>query len=345
MNKYTAIDLFSGCGGLSFGLEKAGFDVRVAVEIDPSAVMTYQKNHPGTRVIQSDIKKISGQDLIQAARIGDACLDLLAGCPPCQGFSRITTRNRPDHNDPRNKLVLDFLRITKELRPRLVLLENVPGLSRTKLFSKLLSALEKAGYHTDWAVLDASDFNVPQRRKRLIMMASRVGDLKVPKGSGAKRTVRDCIGRLAKPRKAHDVLQKMHLKNSSRIKKMISRVPRNGGSRAAWGDEAQLACHKRTPGFRDVYGRMRWDDVAPTLTSGCFNPSKGRFLHPSQNRPITLREAALLQSFPRRYRFPPKLGLTIISRLIGDALPPRFGEAQGRYLFNFLISRQHFGGW
>ena len=338
--RYSAIDLFSGCGGLSLGLERAGFGVRAAVEIDLVAAATYKKNHPHTAVIQDDIRNVTGRDLKRAAKIGNATFDLLAGCPPCQGFSRIKRKNKPSSDDSRNDLILDFLRIAKELRPKMVLLENVPGLEKNGRFARMLKALQGLGYKTDWAVLNAADFGVPQRRKRLIMMASRVGniEIEIPKKSGNRRTVRDCIGDLEAPRSAVDPLQRMHLKNTPRIKKLIVRIPPDGGSRTAWGKRAQLACHKKIQGFRDVYGRMKWDEVAPTLTGGCYNPSKGRFLHPVQNRPITLREAALLQTFPRRYHFPPELSLETIARMIGDALPPLFGEVQGRHLMRRLAS-------
>lgn len=333
-----AIDLFSGCGGLSLGLENAGFSVRAAVEIDPTAVAVYRKNHPRAVVIEKDIRKVELKDLRKAAGIGNKKLDLLAGCPPCQGFSRIKTKNKPITRDPRNSLVLHYLRIAKGLRPRMVLLENVPGLAKDHRFKRLVRELESIGYQTDWGILNAADFGVPQRRKRLIMMASLVDDIQVPEGTGVTKTVRQTIERLKPPAKSKDVLQKLHLNNTPRIKKLIAKIPRNGGSRVALGKQAQLDCHKKTEGFRDIYGRMKWDKVAPTLTGGCYNPSRGRFLHPTQNRAITLREAALLQTFPRSYSFAPASGLIKIAGLIGDALPPVFGEAQAKHLIEHIKS-------
>ncbi len=333
-----AIDLFSGCGGLSLGLEKAGFVVRAAVEIDPTAAAVYRKNHPHAVVIEKDIRKVEVKDLRKAAGIGGRKLDLLAGCPPCQGFSRIKTKNKPISRDPRNSLVLHYLRIAKGLRPKMVLLENVPGLAKDHRFKRLVRELENMGYKTDWDILNAADFGVPQRRKRLIMMASLIGDIKVPEGAGVEKTVRQTIERLKPPKMTSDSMQRIHLKSTPRIKKLIAKIPRNGGSRVALGRKAQLKCHKRTEGFKDIYGRMKWDDVAPTLTGGCYNPSRGRFLHPTQNRPITLREAALLQTFPRGYSFKPASGLIKIARLIGDALPPLFGEAQARHLIEHIKS-------
>ena len=334
--KFYAIDLFSGCGGLSLGLERAGFEVRAAVEIDELAAATYKRNHSQTTIIQDDIRNITVKDLKRAAGLGRATLDLLAGCPPCQGFSRIKRKDKSNGDDPRNDFVLDFLGIAKELRPRIVLLENVPGLGKDRRFTRMVRELQHLGYSCDWSILNAADFGVPQRRKRLILVASRLGAISVPSKTGVHKTVRDYIGDLDAPRKTGDVLQKMYSKNTPRIKKLIAKIPQNGGSRDALGRKAQLPCHQRIDGFKDVYGRMKWDDVAPTLTSGCCNPSKGRFLHPVQNRSITLREAALLQTFPRRYRFPAKAGVTAIARMIGDALPPILGKAQGRHIINFL---------
>jgi DNA (cytosine-5)-methyltransferase 1 len=330
--------LFSGCGGLSLGLENAGFRVRAAVEIDPTAAAVYRKNHPRTFVIEKDIRKVELKDLRKAAGIGNRKLDLLAGCPPCQGFSRIKTKNKPISRDPRNSLVLHYLRIAKGLRPKMVLLENVPGLAKDRRFKKMLRELEDIGYKTDWDILNAADFGVPQRRKRLIMMASLVDKIQVPDGNGVRKTVRQTIKKLKSPRLTRDALQKIYLKSTPRIKKLIAKIPRNGGSRTALGKRAQLECHKKTEGFKDIYGRMSWDDVAPTLTGGCYNPSRGRFLHPTQNRPITLREAALLQTFPRHYSFKPASGLIKTARLIGDALPPAFGEAQAEHLMNHVRS-------
>ena len=340
MKTPIAIDLFSGCGGLSLGLKKGGFEVRAAVEIDPLAAATYRRNHRTTILVQDDIRNISGLQLKQAASLDRGSLDLLAGCPPCQGFSRIRSRNRASVDDPKNDLIFEFLRLTKELRPKMLLLENVPGICKDRRFARILEEIRRIGYWYDRAVADAAHYGVPQRRKRLILMASRLGPIKVPAGRGRRKTVRDYIENLNVPSKTNDALQRMHQKSTVRVKAMISRIPRNGGSRAALGPRSQLACHKRIAGFRDVYGRMRWDDVAPTLTGGCFNPSKGRFLHPVQNRAITLREAALLQTFPRSYHFPTEAGLGAIARLIGDALPPVFAAAQGQHLRTHLVATQ-----
>lgn len=335
--EFTAVDLFSGCGGLSLGLKRAGFVVAAAVEIDSLAAQTYRSNHRETVLIQSDIRKITGRRIREATGLPKGELDLLAGCPPCQGFSRI---RRHGGQDPRNDLLFEFLRITRALRPKVVLLENVPGMTRDKRFFSFIERLEAYDYFCKWGVLDAADFGVPQRRKRLIVIGSRVGTIELPRKSATQRrqTIKDYIGALQAPVESKDRLHRMHLNCTPRIKKLIAKIPVDGGSRISLGKKNQLVCHKKTDGFRDVYGRMKWDDVSPTLTGGCFNPSKGRFLHPEQNRPISMREAAILQTFPQRYRFPAKRGLINIARLIGDALPPVFAQRQAEHLMRHLGS-------
>jgi len=336
----TAVDLFCGCGGLSLGLKEAGFAVKAGVELDLSAAQTYGINHQDTVLFRCDIRDVNAEELKEAGGLKDGELSLLAGCPPCQGFSRI---RRHGAADPRNDLLFEFVRIARVLRPKVVLLENVPGLRRDGRFSVFVDNLESCGYRCKWDILDAADFGVPQRRKRLILIGSRISPIDFPlkKGRWHSQTLRDCIGSLEQPVESKDRLHKMHLNCTPRIQRLIAKIPIDGGSRAALGKRDQLDCHKRVDGFRDVYGRMKWDDVAPTLTSGCFNPSKGRFLHPEQNRPITMREAAIIQTFPKSYRFPTKLGLINIARLIGDALPPVFARRQGDHLVSHLASASY----
>jgi len=336
VSAYTAIDIFSGCGGLSHGLHKAGFDVRVAVEIDKRAGSTYKLNHPDTCVIQKDVKFLKVAELKRNARVRRSELDLLAGCPPCQGFSRIKTKNKKYVRDSRNDLIMEFLRLVRGLRPKTILLENVPGLARDHRFRTFLQELKALGYHCGWRILNAADYDVPQRRKRLILIASRLGSVELPKPCTRKIVVGDVIRGLDRPADSGDSLHKLHLKNTRRIQKLIKSIPKNGGSRSALKSKSQLKCHQRLDGFKDVYGRMKWDDVSPTLTGGCFNPSKGRFLHPRQNRAISMREAAMLQTFPRQYRFPVEAGLIAVSRMIGDAVPPKFAAAQAKQIANHL---------
>jgi DNA (cytosine-5)-methyltransferase 1 len=326
--KPTAIDLFSGCGGLTLGLKQAGFRVLGAVEIDDLAVETYRKNHPGVKVWHDDIKKISGANILLDLNIKKGQLDLLAGCPPCQGFSSMRTKNgKKKIRDDRNDLVFEYLRLVKNLLPKTVMMENVPALAdnrRMKVFKNELSAL---GYDLNGTplILNTADYGVPQRRRRMILLCSRVGKIELPEKTKAKVTVQDMIGDLVRPGKSGDPLHDLEENRTPKIREMISKIPKNGGSRMDLPKKYHLPCHKKYPaGFKDVYGRMKWENVAPTITGGCISPSKGRFLHPSQNRSITLREAALLQSFPKNYFFSLNKGRQGVALMIGNALPPTF---------------------
>jgi DNA (cytosine-5)-methyltransferase 1 len=329
---YTAIDLFSGCGGLSRGLIDAGYKVLAAVEIDQKASETYRANHQNVELLIEDIRKVSAAKLMRCAGLKKGELDLLAGCPPCQGFSTLRARNgKSAATDPRNDLVDEFARLAIALRPKMIMMENVPALAKYEKFIQFVERLTANGYQVISKVLDVSDFGVPQRRKRLILSASRVGEPRLATGEALRITVREAIGDLLPIGKSGDPLHDIPVKQrSARVQAMIAAIPKNGGSRHSLPDSMKLACHGRTSGFNDVYGRMKWEDVAPTITSGCSNPSKGRFIHPDEDRPITLREAAILQGFPKNYRFVISHGKGAIALMIGNALPPKFIASHSR---------------
>lgn len=336
----NAIDVFSGCGGLTAGLRAAGFNVLAAVEIKQGPSSVYRMNHPDVHLYTEDVRELDAKEILETLNLHKGELSLLAGCPPCQGFSKMRTKNRPQPvKDERNNLVFDFVRLVEGLLPQTVMLENVPGLKDNWRFKKVTKKLEELGYEWDCKIVNAADYGIPQRRKRMILMASRLGKVSIPDGESDHKTVRDTIGDLPTPKKSHVALHKFLAEHTDVVKERIKLVPKNGGSRLAWGEKNQLACHKRLKGgFRDVYGRMAWDKVAPTITRSCVNPSKGRFIHPEQNREITLYEAALLQAFPRSYKFPISLGRGEIASMIGEALPPLLAKEHARYLQNHILS-------
>lgn len=320
-----AIDLFSGCGGLSEGLMQAGFDALAAIELDPGAVATYALNHPEVLVIEEDITAIDPRDLLEALELERGELDLVAGCPPCQGYSALRTRNGAKQNrDGRNGLVREMLRFATEFLPKAIMMENVPGLEGKKALRDLEKGLTELGYKVRIAVKNARYFGVPQRRRRLILLAGRGFETPFAEESKEEVTVRKAIAGLKPAGSSGDPLHDLPERRSERVRELISTIPKDGGSRSALGKGAQLRCHQECDGFKDIYGRMAWDTVAPTITSGCFNPSKGRFLHPEEDRCITMREAALLQSFPPDYEFDISAGKQAVALMIGNALPPEF---------------------
>jgi len=328
-----AIDLFCGCGGLTLGLKRAGFRVVGAVDADPGAIRSYQANHRGPQVWLTDIRKLRAEVVADALGLAQGELELLAGCPPCQGFSDLRTRNRSRRRfDMRNSLIDEFMRFVRVLRPQTVLLENVPALAGHWRFEKFVRSMRTAGYSDVVAIRDVAEFGVPQRRKRLIYMAALTGVLTFPRGRSRRKTVREAIASLPKPGNSGDRIHDLPERRSDHVRRLIRMIPRDGGSRSELPRRFWLDCHKRADGFFDVYGRLKWDDQSPTITSGCHNPSKGRFLHPTANRTITLREAAILQGFPANYRFCEKSGKEALALQIGNALPPGFVAAHARAL-------------
>ena len=340
-----AIDLFAGCGGLTLGLKQAGFDVVAAVEVNSKAAATYRENHPTTQIFLQDIRKLDPQKTRKALGLKRGELALLAGCPPCQGFSRLKTKNgaRPN-SDLQNGLIHDFSNFVREFRPKCLMLENVPQLESTPEFETFKNDIRALGYADRFDVIDVADHGVAQRRKRFIYIASRVGLIDLAPPLTKRLTVRDCIGHLPKAGDSRDQLHDMPEYRSERVKAIMALLPPDGGSRRDLPSSMQLACHKKINGFADVYGRMAWDRVAPTITSGCNNPSKGRFVHPEECRAITLREAAMLQGFPEAYKFLITHGKESIALMIGNALPPPFIHRHAAMIHAHLTIPNSFTG-
>ncbi len=335
--RINAIDLFSGMGGLSWGLEQAGFNVVASVEIDERAAKVYKLNHQNTEVLIEDIRAVDAAS-IKKHLYGES-LHLLAGCPPCQGFSSIRRRNKKRSvNDNRNQLILEFLRLVMDLTPMTIMFENVPGITNYYLYKKMIRELELQGYYLDADVVNVKDYGVPQRRKRLVLVGSLFGEIRISRGENDFVSVRDAIGNLPSPDESTDAAHKIIAKHRTRTQEMINSIPKNGGSRKDI-PEYTLECHKKENiGFNDVYGRLRWDDFSSTITGGCLNPSKGRFLHPEENRCISAREAALLQSFPIDYIIPSDIPKDDIARFIGNALPPKFSKIQAENIKEHLAT-------
>jgi DNA (cytosine-5)-methyltransferase 1 len=320
--RIRVLDLFCGCGGSSLGfklaVQKLGLRSEIiGIDIDRDACITFQKNRVG-QAIRADVR-------YPPFRMQKGLFGVLIGCPPCQGFTRM--RGRPDPKDTRNELVGVFSEVVKSILPDYLLFENVPWAQNSHYYQLLVECLKGCGYKFDSKIIDAADHGVPQRRRRLILVASRKRKPRLPETIPHKVTVREAIGDLP-PLEAGTACPTIPnhrcMKHTDKVLARIKAIPKNGGSRSALPTELWLQCHKKALGHRDVYGRMCWDTVAPTLTSGCTNPSKGRFIHPEQDRAITPREAARLQTFPDEFVF--HGGFISVSRQIGNAMPVKLAE-------------------
>ena len=343
MKKPKAIDLFCGCGGTTQGLKDAGFRVIAGIENEPIAVKTFRKNHHRVKVWDNDIKKLQPKQLLKHHKLERGDLDLLAGCPPCQAFSAMRRLNgrRRIVDKVSKDLVFEYLRFVEGLLPKVILIENVPHLVDDYRFNEVRKRLRDLGFVGIPRIFNAAHYGLPQRRRRMIFIASRIGDIDYadPLDSEYSTTVRDEIKDLPLPGNSGDPLHDVMENRSEKVKLLISKIPKDGGSRTALGDNNQLECHKKCDGFKDIYGRMSWANVSPTITSGCINPSKGRFLHPEQDRAITLREAALLQSFPPDYYFCMDRGKYAVALMIGNAFPPKFVQQHAIKIYNTIVSR------
>ncbi|MGE5514643.1 MAG: DNA cytosine methyltransferase [Bacteroidota bacterium] len=321
-----AVDLFCGSGAVTAALKANGYHVAAAVDFNDICRQTYVLNHPEVRFRRKDIRQLQPSEIAAAIPRGRQ-VDLMAVCAPCQPFS--SQNRRRGAQDTRAPLILESVRLARALKPRMIIFENVPGIAASPIFQRLQRALATAGYVLGNPLrVDAADYCVPQRRVRCIVAAlrapARMRDF-TRSARGAKRvTVRDVLGNLRPLSSGEcDPSDALHVSRTHHeiTLKRLAVIPQNGGGRDSLPPELQLACHKnRDAGdFCDVYGRMRWDDVAPTLTTGCTDVTRGRYAHPRDNRAITLREAARLQTFPDQYRFAGNRSQ--IAEQIGNAVP------------------------
>lgn len=361
--KYEAIDIFSGCGGVSCGLSLAGFKVKSAVEIEKHAVDTYLSYGPlkNVNVLNEDICNLSGEQILKAAKIKKDDIYLFAGCPPCQNFSRQNPLNKNKTDDERKKLLFEFLRLIEEIMPPFILMENVPGIKtefNSAILTEFLERLKKH-YYVKESVLNAADYGVPQARKRFVLHAVRndinkelqnIGfafglpeathDKKGNNGLKKWKTVKEAIGDLPVIKAGEEYKDDGTVHNhkcaglSAKNLKRIKAIRKNGGSRSGLPKSLVLDCHKKKDkdgnvfsGHGDVYGIMDPDKPAPTITGGCLCYSKGRYGHYSQDRAISIREAARLQTFPDDFIF--SNSLTDSALQIGNAVPIDLVKASG----------------
>ncbi|MGH9874811.1 MAG: DNA cytosine methyltransferase [Pyrinomonadaceae bacterium] len=327
----TVVDLFSGCGAVTEALKRRHFRVVAAIDSDPIACRTYRTNHPRVRLYEKDLRRVSPSE-IRVELLRNRNLDLLVVCAPCQPFS---SQGRKDVEDARVRLILSTIRFASVLMPKLILFENVPGLATPRFVSildELRHRLSKLHYRIgDPQMVDAADYGVPQRRERCILIARRMGEpprlLKPTTPPGNRKSVRctiEDLPRLGSGEKSADDPLHFSRRHHEITLRRLSHIPKDGGSRFSLPKKLVLKCHENHSGHPDVYGRMSWDDVAPTLTTGCTDLTRGRFAHPTDDRAITLREAARLQTFGDNYRF--EGNFSEIATQIGNAVPVRLIE-------------------
>lgn len=338
--RIVALDIFCGAGGVTYGFRKAGITVGVGVDSNEDCRFTYTQNNPASAFIKEDIRKLSAKKLLsQVNSLNSKDFLLLAACAPCQPFS---AQNQYRDNSNDRAVLRHVERLVRELRPDFLFIENVPGLQQVHGFSafrRLVSALKSFRYNSRFAVMDAAWLGVPQHRRRLVLTASQYSEAPwVTQSHGQEPgltpyvTVRDVISRYPSiqagqehPIVPNHLCAKIAAHNLERLRS----TPINGGSRSEWSSDLVLECHKGHDGHPDVYGRLRWDAPAPTLTARCTSISNGRYGHPEQDRGISAREAAALQGFDDSYMF--HGGILHITRQIGNAVPPilahKFGVA------------------
>ncbi len=350
---FISIDLFSGGGGLSEGMRQAGFNVNAAVEIDPIAAETFRLNHQATSLIERDIRHLSSSEILNICGIKKGQLDLLAGCPPCQGFSSLTAKYR--RNDTRNSLINEISRLITDLMPKSVMIENVPGIMKKgeSYLKYFVESLEQLGYIVNYDVLQVADYGIPQERRRFVLLAGLKFEIKIPQKTHSKsggnglqkwKTVRDALEGLDNPISLKEsfsyggprafnwnITRNISDINIERLKHV-----KPGGPRYDIPDHLRPKCHRgKNNGFGNVYGRMSWDTPSPTITGGCTVLSKGRFGHPTKLRTISVREAARLQTFPDSYEFATEF-IDHACQIIGNALPCEFARIMSQACYERL---------
>ena len=335
----VCVDLFCGCGGLSFGLSLAGIHVVAGVDSDPDCRYAYEANNPGTSFVHARVEDLPASQVQQW--LTSPAPRVLAGCAPCQPFSPYASRY--DHS-VRNKggrwrLMEEFARLVKQTGPDLVVMENVSGLARSPAFVVFLQALQRSGYRVVHDVIDCAGHEVAQHRKRLVLLASRHSEPSLPEPGSDVATVSDAIGAMP-PLEAGDTDPSDALHRAARLTPLnLQRIQASapGGTWRQWPETLRADCHRRSTGlsYDSVYGRMRWDRPSPTLTTQYYGYGKGRFGHPDQDRAISLREGAILQGFPRGYEFMAPQHRTCFqthARMIGNAVPPPLARQLGEAL-------------
>ncbi|MCL4547179.1 MAG: DNA cytosine methyltransferase [Bacteroidetes bacterium] len=333
----AAVDIFCGVGGLTYGLNKSGIKVIAGYDIDEKCKYAYEKNNDSL-FIQKNVQDITKEEILNLYPSESA--KVLVGCAPCQPFSTHTHKEKDRQTREDWGLLYHFLNLIRETQPEVISMENVPGIIRQQVFADFTNGLIELEYKVSWQVVYGPDYGIPQRRRRLVLLASKFGEIKlIPPTTKPNRykTVKMAIGNL-EPIDAGVSSRKDRLHQSATLTKInLERVRKSkpGGSWRDWDEDLRAECHRKSSGktYGSVYSRMEWDKPSPTITTQFFNFGTGRFGHPEQDRAISIREAALLQTFPKKYKFIAPRCFVEMKRLgkhIGNAVPPRLGEIIGK---------------
>ncbi len=332
----SCVDLFCGAGGLTYGFAKEGLHVNAGIDLDPACRYPYTANNDA-KFVERDVFELSPGEV--GALFTPGTVRVLAGCAPCQPFSTYSQRY-DTRSDRKWGLLYEFGRLMEGILPDLVTMENVPSIVRHEVFADFVHTLRACGYQVWHDIVESAGYGVPQTRKRLVLLASRHGPIALEpprRGPNRYKTVRDAIAGLpplqageADPHDPLHVASRLSPTNLARI-----RASKPGGTWRDWPEHLVAACHRSKTGrtYPSVYGRMEWDEPAPTITTQCYGFGNGRFGHPEQDRAISLREAAILQGFPKSYRFVPPgetVYFKVVGRLIGNAVPVPLARAIAR---------------
>lgn len=342
MKKIEAVDLFCGIGGLTYGLREAGIEVVAGLDNDKTCRYAYEAN-TNAKFIEADISEYDFQGIKKLFSKGST--KVLVGCAPCQTFSSNTFKvdKKKKENDKRWTLINYFVEAVKVVKPEVISMENVRGIIKTQVFKDFVKDLENLGYSINYDVLYLPEYGVPQNRSRMVLVGSTVGNISVPKQThkkGGYITVGDVIRDLPQIAAGEisltDPLHRSKKLSELNLKRIKQSKPK--GTWRDWDPKLLPNCYRKTSGatFTSVYGRMGWEDVAPTITTQFFNYGSGRFGHPEQDRALSIREGSIIQTFPEHYDFGIDMPISVVGRHIGNAVPPRLGEVLGNSIKGHL---------
>lgn len=343
--KIEAVDLFCGIGGLTYGLREAGIDVIAGLDNDKSCKYAYEKNNK-TKFIEADVSEYDFNELNKL--FSKDSIKVLVGCAPCQTFSSNTFKvdREKKENDKRWTLINYFTEAVRAVQPEVISMENVRGLTKTQVFKEFVQDLKSLGYKVDYDVLYLPEYGVPQNRSRMVLIGSKIGEIKIPKKTHNKDTyvtagdvIRDLPHIGAGEISLSDPLHRAKNLSELNIKRIQQSLPK--GTWKDWDKDLLPECYRRPSGatFTAVYGRMSWDSVSPTITTQFFNYGSGRFGHPEQDRALSIREGSMLQTFPEDYDFGTEMPISTVGRHIGNAVPPMLGEVVGSTILKHINAR------